>query len=543
VSRAEGLSAHSGTLLKFVLLIGLALATAVPVAAAPLRVDGGWVEGVTLPSGVQTWLGVPFAAPPVRELRWKAPQPVVPWTGVLHAERAAPMCLQALRSRTMNHYFGNEGISEDCLYLNVWAPARGTRLPVIVWIYGGGFNVGSASMANYSGEGLARNGVVRVNLAYRVGPLGFLAHPELTRENSGGSGNQGLADQIAGLRWVQRNIAAFGGDSGNITIVGQSAGSASVALLQASPAARGLFHRVVGMSGSPFADPMRPVSLAQGEAEGLALQKALGVTSLEGMRDIAGDRVLALAAAVPRAAIVVDGQLVAGQPAEIFAARRHNDVPVMLGFTRDESFRSLGPAGSVQELQAAVRREFPANAAGILGAYPATDAATARRAATEIGRDASLGVQMFAWASAQQQWSRAPAYAYFFTRRQPYAPGITFVDHDPATAGAYHSGEVPYFLGTRESLNLFRRTRDWEPVDTQLETQMSQLLLSFARTGNPVAPRVPEWPAFDARRPRMLVLGTDLQVADWPNAAALPMLESPAPSRISPPRTENHPRD
>jgi para-nitrobenzyl esterase len=258
----------------------LTLGRAMPAVAAPLRIDGGLVEGITLPSGVRAWLGVPFAAPPVRELRWKAPQPVVPWTGVLHAERVAPMCLQALRSRTMNHYFGNEGISEDCLYLNVWAPARGTKLPVLVWIYGGGFNVGSASMANYSGEALARNDVVRVNLAYRVGALGFLAHPELSRDSGGRSGNQGLADQIAGLQWVQRNIAAFGGDPRNVTIVGQSAGSTSVALLQASPAARGLFHRVVGMSGSPFAEPTRPVPLAQGESEGLALQKALGVNSL-----------------------------------------------------------------------------------------------------------------------------------------------------------------------------------------------------------------------------------------------------------------------
>ncbi len=521
----------------------LAIGGITPAVATPLRVDGGLVEGVTLPSGVRAWFGIPFAAPPVRELRWKAPQPVVPWTGVLHAERAAPMCLQALRSRTMNHYFGNEGISEDCLYLNVWAPALGAKLPVIIWIYGGGFNVGSASMANYSGEGLARSDVVRVNIAYRVGPLGFLAHPELSRENGGASGNQGLADQIAALQWVRRNITAFGGDPGNVTIVGQSAGSTSVALLQASPTARGLFHRVVGMSGSPFAAPMLPVPLGQGEADGLALQKALGVTSLEAMRDLAGDRVLAIAAAVPRAAMVVDGQLVAGQSADVFAAHRQNDVPVMLGFTRDESFRSLGTVNSVQELQAAVQREFAANADAILAAYPATDASSARRAATDIGRDASVGVQMFAWASAQEQGGKSPVYAYFFTRRQPYAPGITFADHDPATAGAYHTGEVPYFLRTREALNLFRRTRQWEKVDEQLEAGMSGLLLSFARNGRPTAPQVPAWPAFSAREPRVLVLGTDLHIATWPDAAALKLLENTAPVSAPLPRSDTRPRD
>jgi para-nitrobenzyl esterase len=523
------------------LLACMAMACGMSASAAPQRVDGGLVEGVALPSGVRAWLGVPFAAPPVRELRWKPPQPVRPWSGVRHAERAAPMCLQALRSRTMNHYFGDEAISEDCLYLNIWAPARGAKLPVIVWIYGGGFNVGSASMANYSGEGLARQGVVRVNIAYRLGALGFLAHPDLSRENGGASGNQGLADQVAALKWVQRNIAAFGGDPGNVTIVGQSAGSMSVSMLQASAAAKGLFQRAVGMSGSHFAAPAVPVALAQGEAEGLALQKALGVQSIEAMRDIAGDRILAISASVPRASIVFDGTLVE-RPQEVYAARRQNDVPLMLGFTRDESFRSLGTVDSLQQLQAAVKREFPGNAQSILAAYPASDA-TAARVATDIGRDASLGVQMFAWAKAQQQSGRAPVFAYFFTRRQPYSPGITFIDHDPATAGAYHTGEVPYFLRTRDALNLFRRTRDWEPADELLEARMSQLLLSFARTGRPAATDVPAWPSFDASRPEVLVLGTDVRMEAWPDFASLALLEAPAPARTNAPRTESRPRD
>lgn len=513
-----------------------------PAVAAPLHVDGGLIEGITLPSGVRAWLGVPFAAPPVRELRWKPPQLVRPWSGVLHAERAAPMCLQPLRSRKMNHYFGNEAISEDCLYLNIWAPSQGTKLPVIVWIFGGGFNIGSASMANYSGEGLACDGVVRVNVAYRLGALGFLAHPELSRENGGRSGNQGLADQIAALQWIHRNITKFGGDPGNVTIVGQSAGSMSVSLLQASPEGKGLFQRAVGMSGSDFAPPAMPVPLRQGESAGLALQNALGVSSIEGMRDLAGDRILAVAASVPRVPIVIDGSVVTGRPQDIYAARGQNDVPLMLGFTRDESFLSLGKVESVQDLQAAVRRLFPDNAEGILKEYPASDATTARRAATDIARDASLGVQMFSWASAQQQWGRAPAFAYFFTRRQPYAPGITFSDHDPATAGAYHSGEIPYFLRTRESLNMFRQTRNWEPADEVLESRMAGLLLSFARTGRPVMSGVPAWPAFDRHEPRVLVLGTDVHVEPWPDVAALPLFESAAAGPAAP-RARSRPRD
>ena len=507
----------------FAALLCVAFAHADPVAT-----EGGLVEGVTLESGVRAWLGVPFAAPPVRELRWRPPQPMPKWRGILHAERAAPMCLQSIRTRTMNHYFGNEAISEDCLYLNIWSPAGANRLPVIVWIYGGGFNVGSASMANYSGEGLAQKGVVRVNLAYRVGALGFLAHPELTRESgTGSSGNYGLMDQVAGLEWVKRNIAAFGGDPGNVTIAGQSAGSTSVALLQLSPAAKGLMHRIIGMSGSPFGDPMSLAPLARAEAEGLALQNALGAKSIEELRDIGGDRIIATN--VPRSAVVIDGRYVTGTAQETFAARRQSDVPLMLGFTRDESFRPMGEINSVGDYEAAVRKQFPKTASAILAAYPAKDVAGARRAAVDVGRDASLGLRMADWARAQAQFGTAPVYAYFFTRRQPYAPGITFIDHDPATAGAYHTGEVPYFLRTRESLNLFRQTRNWEPVDVRLEDDMSALLLSFARGGVPSSTRVPKWPRFDARGPRVVSLGEEIQLIDWPNYNSLSLLDSPPP--------------
>ncbi len=500
------------------------VAAAALVHAEPVRVDGGAIDGVTLPSGVRAWLGVPFAAPPVRELRWRPPQPVAPWRGTLHADRAAPMCLQALRSRTMNHYFGNEATSEDCLYLDVWAPATARKRPVIVWIYGGGFTVGSANMANYSGEGLARAGVVRVNLSYRLGALGFLAHPELSRESgTGASGNYGLLDQIAALRWVKRNIERFGGDPDNVTIVGQSAGSTSVALLQASPDANGLFRRAVGMSGSPFALPMRTVPLAAAEREGLALQTALGASSLESLRDIAGDRILS-AARPGNATLVAGGLGLPAPPEELFAARRHADVPLMLGFTRDESFFPLGPIASVGEYESAIRKAFPSTSRDVLTAYPATDETSAKRAAADVARDASVGLAMWRWANAQRQHGTAPVHAYFFTRRQPYADGIRFSDHDPATAGAYHSGEIPYFLATRDSLNLFRRTRDWGPVDEALERDMSALLLSFASDGEPRSPRVPRWPDFDPSQPRVLSLGETVELVEWPNHRALPLL-------------------
>jgi para-nitrobenzyl esterase len=497
---------------------------ATPAVAQTVVVEAGQLEGKTLDSGVRAWLGVPFALPPVRELRWKAPQPARKWDGVFHADRFAPMCLQAMRARMMNHYFGNEAISEDCLYLNVWTPPLRNmptegKLPVIVWIYGGGFTVGSASMANYSGEGLAAKGVVRVNIAYRVGPMGFLAHPDLTKEGGGHSGNFGLMDQVAGLEWVKRNIAQFGGDPSNVTIVGQSAGSMSVSLLQMDQKAKGLFHKAIGMSGSVHGGFMGAVPLSEGETKGKALQEKLGAASIEAMRDIAGDRILAAAAtSAPGSPIVIDGEHIIGTAVETFAAGKQSDVPVMVGFTRDERFAILGPANTVAEYEAVVRAAFPANSAAILKAYPVKDDAAVQRGLVDLMRDMSVGLQMFTWASNTVHYGKSSAFGYFFTRRQPYAEGITFSDHDPATVGAYHTGEVPYFLRTLDSLNLFRRTRNWEQEDQTLSDTMSGAILSFARTGRP------GWLAFDEKSPRVMMFSFDSKLIDWPNAKTLRLL-------------------
>ncbi len=489
-------------------------------AAPPVANTGeGKVEGIALSSGVDAYLGVPFAAAPVRQLRWKPPQPLAPRTATYHADRFAPECLQPLRGSRQNHYFGEEATSEDCLYLNVWAPRRAKKAPVVVWIFGGGFNIGSASMANYSGEPLARAGVVRVNIAYRVGPLGFLAHPDLSRESGyKGSGNYGLMDQIAGLQWVKRNIASFGGDPDNITIVGQSAGSMSVALLQMSPLAKGLFQRVVGMSGSPFAGMLGPVPLATAEAQGVALAKELGATSLADLRALPGDRITA--AQTPRAAIVADGHVLTGTAEQVFAARAQSDVPILIGYTRDESFRPLGRIGTRAELQAALA-PVDGDAAAILAAYDSGDAA---RDAADIARDATVGRQMAGWASHQQRFGRAPAFAYLFTRRQPYAPGIGFSDHDPATVGAYHTGDVPYWLRTRDALNLFRTTRLWEAGDATLEREMSDALIAFARTGVPTSPTIGAWPAFSPTDPRLVWLAPASRTVAWPHYADLSLL-------------------
>ena len=230
-----------------------------------------------------------------------------------------------------------------------------------------------------------------------------------------------------------------------------------------------------------------------------------------------------------------DGEQIIGSADETFKAGKHSDVPVMVGFTRDERFANLGPAETVDDYAAVVRAAFPTNAAAVLKAYPARDAAGVQRALVDLMRDMSVGRQMYQWADANLKGGTSPAYGYFFTRRQPYAPGIRFADHDPATVGAYHTGEVPYFLRTLESLNLFRTTRTWEAADQQLSDTMSAAILSFAATGKPGA----DWPAFDPSKPRVMRLGLDTGVADWPNARTLPLLAegkstplAPAPQRV-----------
>ncbi|MDG5498009.1 carboxylesterase family protein [Niveispirillum sp. BGYR6] len=520
------------------LLLGAAcLCLPLAAFAQTVKVEGGVIEGKVLDSGVNAFLGVPFAAPPLRDLRWRPPQPVAPWKGTFHADRFAPMCLQPMRGSSINHYFGHEAISEDCLYLNVWAPAKpappGKPYPVMVWIYGGAFNVGSASMPNYSGEFLAKQGVIYVALSYRVGTLGFLAHPELTAEGGGHSGNYGLMDQIQGLRWVRDNIAGFGGDPGNVTLVGQSAGSMSIGLLLASPAAKGLFHRAVGMSGSPFGALLPPLPLAEAEADGQRLQEALKTGSLADMRAIAGDRIIATP--LPRRSpIVLDGKVLPLPPDQAMQGDGHSDVPVMIGFTRDESFRSLGRASDIPAFQALVQQSFPGVADKLLKAYAVSAPADIPRAISDIQRDATVGRQVAAWAQAQKQ----PAYIWLFTRRHPYTDGIRFADHDPATVGAYHTGDVPYWLGTLEALNLFRRTRDWQPLDLELAARMQTMLLSFARDGKPA----PDWPRFDPKRPRLMELGEQVRVVDWPRYGTLDLLagwEAPPPPSATPSRVRD----
>jgi para-nitrobenzyl esterase len=486
------------------------------IAEDSIAIESGKITGTVLASGVKAYFGIPYAAPPVRALRWREPQQVKAWSGVFHADRFAPECIQVLRRHNLNHYFGEEATSEDCLHLNVWAPSSarpGAGLTVIVYIYGGGFTIGSSAMALYGGENVAKKGAIFVSFNYRLGALGFMAHPELTAESTHhASGNYGLLDQVAALRWIKANVAQFGGDPTNVTISGQSAGSQSVAFLQASALAKGLFHRAVGWSSSPFGLPSGTPSLADAEQAGLQIQNTLSAGSLAELRDLPADNILAVqqdcqlgCSGTIKVGPIVDGHFLADTPAQVFAAGQFNDVPLMVGFTRDESSNDLRTAKSLSEFQAAAKRLYGERAQEFLKLYPASNDAEARAMGHTAAREGMIETRMRGWLQAQSRNGAAPAYTFMFSRVHPFAEGVTFYDK-PKEIGAYHTSDVPYWLGTQDALNLFRTTRDWTAYDRELSDRMMDCLIAFARTGNP-STTVVTWPQWRPQTEQLVEFG------------------------------------
>lgn len=406
-------------------------------------------------------------------------------------------------------------------------PLPSKKAPVIVYIHGGGFYVGSSSMALYGGEAVSREGAVFVNFNYRLGALGFLAHPELSSESSHGtSGNYAFLDQIAALQWVQRNIARFGGDPGNVTIAGQSAGSMSVGALQASPLARGLFHRAVGMSGAVLDGPSAMAPLPDAEKEGVKLQSHLRARSIADLRALPADRIVVPRVADgPKIGPVQDGYFFPQPIEQIFAKSAQNDVPLLLGFTHDESFGGLGPVQGLDDYRAKARAKFGERASTFLSFYPAANDEQARAAAREADRDGTMAVGMDAWARAQAAHGRSRIFSYEFSRPHNFAPGVVLSDLDPATAGAYHTSEVPFWLGTLDSFNQFRPTRAWTSADRAFSQAMTRSLVAFARTGDPNGADL-RWPLFDPNSRTLLELGMTARPGTWPDARKLDFFRS-----------------
>ena len=490
----------------------------------PVAIDSGRVAGMILASGVKAYFGIPFAAPPVGEMRWREPQPVKAWKGVYNADRKMPECIQVLRPHNINHYFGEEATGEDCLYLNVWAPGTakaGSNLPVIVFIYGGGSTIGSSGMALYGGENVAKRGAVFVNFNYRLGAFGYMAHPALTDESPHRqSGNYGYLDQVAALQWIHRNISKFGGDPAKVIVSGQSAGASSVSLLQASPLAKGLFRGVVAMSGGAWGNGGQAPKRQDAEKTGVQVQQALKAGSVDEMRQIPADRILALqgesqvgatGGPIRIGSANVDGYFLPEAPGQIFAQHQQNDVPAIVGFTHDESSNALRSAKNLEEYKAAARRLYGASADDFLRLYPASTDAEAKQMGATAAREGMVERGARAWAAEQTKDGKAPVYLFLYSRVHPYIPGVAIADQDPATIGAYHTSDVPYWFGTQDALNLIRPTRNWTAYDRELSSNMMDALIAFAKTGDPNTPAV-HWPRWQPQNEQLVEFGDGIHI-------------------------------
>jgi para-nitrobenzyl esterase len=481
----------------------MTLLLAAGAAAEQVETKAGIVEGFRADSGVRVFRGIPYAAPPVGDLRWRPPEPVAPWKGVRPATEFGARCAQ---NRVFDDMVFRDENSEDCLYLNVWTPARSTdeALPVMVWIYGGGFQGGSASEPRQDGERLVRKGVVVVSMNYRLGLFGFLAHPELTKESEhGASGNYGLMDQTAALRWVQANVARFGGDPGNVTIFGESAGSFSVSAQMATPLARGLVHKAIGESGAFFRmgdqSPLATLSLAASETAGAEWAASIGKDSLVELRAAStGDLLEAVAESKKWFAPNVDGHFFPKDALEIYAAGEQAHVPLLAGWNRDEVRAGvvLGPEKVTAEgFVARTKEQFGEAADALLKVYPAGSDAEALESASALAGDLFIGYSTWKWIEMHRDPGEAPVYRYSFDRKIPVAPG-TKVGGKPATAediGARHAGEIEYVFGALDSL----ADVPWEESDRDLSDLMMAYWSNFARTGNPNAPGLPDWPLYE----------------------------------------------
>jgi para-nitrobenzyl esterase len=465
----------------------------VPDAAAQLmrvKTANGFVSG-RAEGTVGVFKGIPFAAPPVGDLRWKAPRPVKDWSGVLECQAWPPSAMQGkpgpFMMWTEEFIAPPEPLSEDCLYLNLWTAARsaGSRQPVIVWIHGGGFSGGAGSCAVYDGEEMAKKGIVFVTINYRLGVFGFLALPELTAESGlKVSGNYGFLDQIAALQWIQKNIAAFGGDPGNVTIAGQSAGSMSVNALIASPLAKGLFHRAICQSGGLFSNRMMK-TLADGEKAGLSFMEKAGGTNLANLRQMSAIDIQNVAERARFGSLgpIQDGKVIPLNLEQYFQEGLQNDVPILTGWVKGDGAIFGGQNGNVDSFLKLAKERYGEKADQFLELFPAGNQEQCKTSQSK------LSLISFAVLSSDRlgRFSKHKSFLYQFAHVPPDKPGFP-------NYGAFHTSEVPYALHT---LHLWHRP--WAPADAELERIMSGYWANFARTGNPNGKGLPKWKNYEQK--------------------------------------------
>ncbi|HEX2935949.1 MAG TPA: carboxylesterase family protein [Bacteroidales bacterium] len=499
------------------LLAVFALIAAVSVNAqqpAPVKTQNGLVQG-TLEEGLTVYKGIPFAAPPTGDLRWKAPQPAKNWDGVKQTTTFAPAPFQG----------GNtpSGKSEDCLYLNVWTPAKSAndKIPVLVWIYGGGFSFGATSDPAYSGENLAKKGVVLVSIAYRVGQLGFLAHPELSAENPNKvSGNYGLLDMIAGLQWVKKNIAAFGGDPNKVTIFGESAGAIAISQLCASPLAKGLFQGAISQSGGSFGparvftypgENMKTLKMA--ENDGLEFAKKAGATSIADLRKIEADK-LPMGFGMPGGWPIVDGYVIPGDQYKLYEAGKYNDVAVLIGYNSDEGL-SFAREKTPEEYVSNVKKRYGKYADDLIKAYP-TEGNTVPKTARDLTRDAAFGWQTWAWAKLQAKTGKSKVYYYYFDQHPDYPKGSPQYGY-----GSPHGQDVGYVF-----MNLDPSNPQTSKTDLEISDAMGTYWTNFAKYGTPNGKGSVEWPVFNENQPSVMYFNQKPYVGPVPSLESLKVIDS-----------------
>jgi para-nitrobenzyl esterase len=502
--------------MKRVLLAILAGGICCAQTPPQVKVETGLLQG-TSENGLGVYRGIPFAAPPVGDLRWRPPQPAAKWQGLKPADKFGPRCFQGGR--------GVPGVetSEDCLYLNVWSPARSARdrVPVLVWIYGGGFSAGATSEPTYSGENLAKKGVVLVNISYRVGQMGFFVHPELSAESKNhASGNYGLLDMIAGLEWVQRNIAAFGGDPHRVTIFGESAGGIAVSMLCASPLAKGLFHGAISESGGSFGPP-RPATLpgenlkrlADAERSGEVYAKGAGVTSIADLRKIAADKLPAGGRGQGMAWPIIDGWVITDDPYKLYETRRYNDTPILVGYNSDEG-QSFSPPRTPEDYVAAVKARYGPFADWLIGAYP-PGSGTVAKTARDLTRDAMFGWHTWVWARLQAKTGKSKVFFYCFDQHPDYPAGSPREGY-----GSGHGAEVRYVFEHLDPAN-----PQTTKADLAISEAMATYWTNFAKRGDPNGEGVPAWPAFSDANPTLMYFAQTPRTGPVPSADALRVLD------------------
>jgi para-nitrobenzyl esterase len=494
------------------ILAGLVAST--PTAwSTPVRVDGGLIEGA-VQDGIRIWQGIPYAAPPVGDLRWRAPQAVIPWRGVRAATSFSAACRQtAPWIKTPQ--------SEDCLYLNVWAPPapKGEKLPVMVWLYGGGYYFGTGAQPLYDGAHMASHGVIVVTLNYRVGVFGFFSHPDLASEGKV-DGNQGLFDQLAALQWVRRNIGAFGGDPRRVTIFGESAGATSVAVLTTSPLAKGLFQRAIAESGLSAinADEAEGLDKATAEARGVALGNALNAPHLTDLRKLDADTIIKQ----PWwPGFVIDGYLIPTDMTTAYKSGQPSHVPLLLGWNADEGKDLAGPMLAAQDVKLAHYPELAADMIGhaptqaLLDAYPVKTEADVKPMLFKLRTD-SWSRDMVQWATLHTTSHSGPAYVYDFVH----------IPAEPVTPCAYgcgagHGAEIPFVFD-----QLAQEQRAWRADDHLVAERMVTYWTNFAKTGNPNSPGLPAWKRFDGSDGSVIRLGSDAEARSAPPLPDYKLIEA-----------------